>query len=166
MLKQKLSYYYFLLFSIILFESSFSMENTTSIEQLENECCICFYQMEKETTFTNLCGHKFHKECMKCWIEKGDVCPLCRGIISEVLTGFCLSCLREGSEIITFSCNDYFCKMCIESNYSVDSTNCKLCNSHLNELDKKMITILRQKKNHAFKNKKEEANSKSSCHLL
>ena len=32
------------------------------------------------------CGHKFHKVCIKTWLEQGKPCPLCRNYVDVVKT--------------------------------------------------------------------------------
>lgn len=52
-----------------------------SVSSLENECAICFEDLEKYDIAILNCDHKFHYNCIKKWINKSNkfnkVCPLC-----------------------------------------------------------------------------------------
>lgn len=73
----------------ILKQQSSSARNTIS-EQLaswiqppqKHECCICLdAYCEGETICapaTKSCNHVFHESCIKEWLKKNDLCPLCR----------------------------------------------------------------------------------------
>ena len=41
------------------------------------ECPVC-YEALTTGVFTTECGHKFHRTCMRRWMEKNDTCPMCR----------------------------------------------------------------------------------------
>ena len=42
-------------------------------------CSICMEEVPVGTTVTNMpCGHWFHFECIKAWLEENGTCPLCR----------------------------------------------------------------------------------------
>jgi hypothetical protein len=41
----------------------------------DTDCSIC---LMGNSQFTTLCGHNFHKDCLKPWIEKHKNCPICR----------------------------------------------------------------------------------------
>ncbi|KAM0686856.1 E3 ubiquitin-protein ligase synoviolin [Conglomerata obtusa] len=42
----------------------------------EQTCPICFVDMEVGKKIS--CGHIFHLDCLKTWVEGSDVCPICR----------------------------------------------------------------------------------------
>mmetsp|Transcript_8440 Transcript_8440/g.24160 ORF Transcript_8440/g.24160 Transcript_8440/m.24160 type:complete len:340 (+) Transcript_8440:87-1106(+) len=47
----------------------------------ENKSCsICFEDFSRDKTFvkTKACGHVFHKQCLKGWLQVNRTCPLCR----------------------------------------------------------------------------------------
>ena len=47
----------------------------------ENTCPICLVDFETEDEIITLkkCGHYFHKDCIKDWLQKASLtCPLCR----------------------------------------------------------------------------------------
>jgi hypothetical protein len=45
------------------------------------DCAICLGIVDgmELAPCTMLCGHKFHFDCVKEWIDKNSTCPLCRG---------------------------------------------------------------------------------------
>lgn len=55
----------------------------TNKASLNETCAICLDKMSKEQ-IENMsvkslnCGHSFHKECIKSWIDKKIACPICR----------------------------------------------------------------------------------------
>lgn len=52
--------------------------------KVDDECSICMEGCEGGMTLR--CGHMFHRECLRPWIEQGkDTCPLCRGAIDVKL---------------------------------------------------------------------------------
>jgi hypothetical protein len=56
----------------------------------DQECAICLNPLLEDDACTpdNTCGHKFHEDCITCWVnkcieKKQDVtCPLCRKLVS------------------------------------------------------------------------------------
>ena len=63
------------------------MENDEFPVQDDEKCAICIEDLEnkdylKVQTFhegkTYGCGHKFHKDCVKKWLQTASICPLCR----------------------------------------------------------------------------------------
>ena len=43
------------------------------------ECIICLENYETVSFLTHLaCFHKFHTQCIKTWISKTDMCPVCK----------------------------------------------------------------------------------------
>ena len=46
---------------------------------IEDGCCICLGDIEKEQKYITLhCGHQFHHKCIRDWIRTKPNCPLCR----------------------------------------------------------------------------------------
>ncbi|CAI5449253.1 unnamed protein product [Caenorhabditis angaria] len=46
----------------------------------DNECLICFYDMEfhHRSTKCENCSRKFHKDCVSEWLKLNSICPVCR----------------------------------------------------------------------------------------
>ena len=44
----------------------------------DNECPICFEEINSKKMKTLSCGHKFHKYCIDSWIKINPICPYCR----------------------------------------------------------------------------------------
>ena len=53
-----------------------------SFIQTEAECAICINVMESKDLTTLRCGHKFHKDCINDWLQRGGGCPYCRKNVS------------------------------------------------------------------------------------
>ncbi len=45
------------------------------------ECSICMEDLSKETLQVVKCGHFFHKDCIRSWLNNNNTCPLCRKVI-------------------------------------------------------------------------------------
>ncbi|KAK8583935.1 hypothetical protein V6N13_109323 [Hibiscus sabdariffa] len=66
-------------------ESGFGPASKSSIDALEEvsdlgpefECVICLEEGEKKVKCMP-CGHAFHGRCIEEWLEKNNLCPLCR----------------------------------------------------------------------------------------
>ena len=44
----------------------------------EDKCTICQYELEVEDSVIALpCGHVFHADCIKKWLELSKMCPIC-----------------------------------------------------------------------------------------
>jgi hypothetical protein len=54
--------------------------------KLVENCSIC-YNLGKKQGCSLPCGHKFHRKCVKGWVEQNNTCPLCRSYIKK-----CNSC--------------------------------------------------------------------------
>ncbi len=54
-------------------------DNTSIKSDIMNPCSICWENMKKP--FLTNCKHKFHKKCLKQWLETNKTCPLCRTTI-------------------------------------------------------------------------------------
>ena len=47
-------------------------------ENLDTQCIICFQQLQNgDRAGDLLCGHTFHADCLKTWLKRRNVCPLC-----------------------------------------------------------------------------------------
>ena len=52
-------------------------KNDDKLEQ--PNCCVCLTDIEmKMSTVLLPCGHMFHDQCIKKWLEQHNTCPLCR----------------------------------------------------------------------------------------
>jgi len=54
--------------------------NEKTLESL-GDCSICLKSMYCNDLVKTECGHLFHKDCLKIWLDKKDTCPLCRATI-------------------------------------------------------------------------------------
>jgi hypothetical protein len=59
------------------------------------ECSICLDELEPENTSlihknvtTLVCGHLFHKKCIKKWLHKNNQCPYCRTYFKTKFRGY------------------------------------------------------------------------------
>jgi hypothetical protein len=54
--------------------------NTSDVEEIpENLCSICLCEIEDGEIVGDLsCKHYFHKDCLKVWLVKSNLCPFCR----------------------------------------------------------------------------------------
>jgi len=67
-----------------------SLEKNTTVVTLTDEdlqadpapsCPVCMEDYTKNgepVVKTNFCGHMFHKQCLKNWLQTGRTCPICR----------------------------------------------------------------------------------------
>ena len=57
-----------------------------SYESDSTECVICSEELDKEKEFIMLlCAHKYHKICIRKWIDENDTCPIDRKKIPVIL---------------------------------------------------------------------------------
>jgi len=50
----------------------------------EAKCSICMCEYEEgEELKTLMCLHRFHTACIEEWLEKSEVCPLCKYKVEE-----------------------------------------------------------------------------------
>ena len=54
-----------------------SKGDATQREKNEEVCSICMEEFKKQCAKT-VCGHYFHKECLRGWLTAHSDCPLCR----------------------------------------------------------------------------------------
>jgi len=54
---------------------------------LQEQCCICMEMSNHKTILTKCCGHMFHLNCFKEWMDRRTrpTCPLCRAILPGTL---------------------------------------------------------------------------------
>ena len=43
-----------------------------------NEACPCCLEEEINSAYETVCGHKFCTSCLKIWLQKNNICPMCR----------------------------------------------------------------------------------------
>ena len=73
------------------------MTSENNLTHSEDICSICHDEMNDEKMVEKLskCKHKFHKNCIKTWLNKAGTCPICRSNVFE-----CKTC--DGSGIISY----------------------------------------------------------------
>lgn len=50
------------------------------------ECSICFEETRDENGFgilKSVCGHLYHENCIKLWLDLSATCPVCRQLVFE-----------------------------------------------------------------------------------
>jgi hypothetical protein len=59
--------------------------DTTTLEEMDDEmeqgirCAICLIRLEDGDIIGDIvCGHTFHKDCLKDWLKRKNRCPLCQ----------------------------------------------------------------------------------------
>nr|XP_002127598.1 E3 ubiquitin-protein ligase AMFR isoform X2 [Ciona intestinalis] len=57
-------------------EAQFPEATKEEIEAQEDQCAICWEQMETARKLP--CGHFFHSPCLRSWLEQDTTCPTCR----------------------------------------------------------------------------------------
>jgi len=45
---------------------------------MNNECIICYTQLDDINTIVTSCNHKYHTECINRWLINNNNCPICR----------------------------------------------------------------------------------------
>lgn len=54
------------------------------LDQPEELCSVCYYHAKENEEMTILpCKHTFHSECIKEWLRKEKMCPMCK---QEIIT--------------------------------------------------------------------------------
>ena len=54
------------------------------IGDLDNVCLICMGQLEEGEKIGDLsCGHSYHVDCLKEWLKRKNVCPLCNAQVAD-----------------------------------------------------------------------------------
>ena len=51
------------------------------MSEIGDECPICLEVLEPSDNRVLKCLHKYHKECIKDWSIRSDLCPLCNSKI-------------------------------------------------------------------------------------
>ena len=55
------------------------LEEAASMDEEDESCVICQEEYEKEEKIGFLdCGHEYHADCLKKWLLRENVCPICR----------------------------------------------------------------------------------------
>ncbi|KAK2150219.1 hypothetical protein LSH36_418g02105 [Paralvinella palmiformis] len=63
-------------------DEKFRMATQEEIEQLTDDCAICWERMESARRLP--CGHFFHNACLRSWLEQDASCPICRRSLIDV----------------------------------------------------------------------------------
>lgn len=67
---------------------SFYLASTSKSDSLEDrECAICQEDLAQTKVLSLPCGHLFHKECVKEWLQRKATCPTCRLLLDEGVLG-------------------------------------------------------------------------------
>lgn len=58
------------------------------ISVVGSECAICLEELKngEECVVFSVCGHIFHFDCIKHWLEKKPTCPNCRHCVASSAT--------------------------------------------------------------------------------
>ena len=49
------------------------------MDVIYDECPICLEPIDDDKDSSTLkCNHKYHKVCLKMWLDRNPICPLCR----------------------------------------------------------------------------------------
>ena len=54
------------------------------MDNIYDECPICLEPMDDKDSATLKCNHKYHKVCLKMWLDRKPICPLCRMDVVDV----------------------------------------------------------------------------------
>ena len=51
----------------------------------EMECAICLEEFQRNDIIKEFykCKHIFHKDCLKNWLKRANLCPLCKHDLTE-----------------------------------------------------------------------------------
>ncbi|GAB2277998.1 hypothetical protein Dimus_012698 [Dionaea muscipula] len=61
------------------FSASINLEELPSTDQKVDSCIICQDEYEEKDKIGSLdCGHEYHEECLKKWLNLKNVCPICK----------------------------------------------------------------------------------------
>ena len=106
---------------------------------MENEapaqCPICQGEMTSPGTL-NPCGHKFCEECLSTWLERTQMCPLCRtrGRNLQISSGSVIGLLPRTENLDNFDESDedeeevfLTCAVCDRGEDEFDMVNCAGC---------------------------------------
>jgi len=63
----------------VVFDSS-DKDFIASVPGFHNGCSICIEQVNDKELVKRLpkCGHMYHAECIDTWLDKNNICPVCR----------------------------------------------------------------------------------------
>lgn len=64
------------------FDMPYYIFNTKDIQL---ECSICLEKMEKDNDIValDICDHIYHEKCIREWLSKSRICPLCRSNVDD-----------------------------------------------------------------------------------
>lgn len=67
----------------VVFDSS-DKDFIASVPGFHNGCSICIEQVNDKEIVKRLpkCGHMYHAECIDTWLDKNNMCPVCRVALS------------------------------------------------------------------------------------
>lgn len=65
-----------------------TLPKITSLSINNDDCAICIESLWGKYATTLQCGHLFHMECIKLWLEKTATCPTCRFVLPTVKTKY------------------------------------------------------------------------------
>lgn len=46
-------------------------------------CPVCFDDIDNDNGVDTLCGHTFHRKCIRVWLDTHTTCPMCRTHIAN-----------------------------------------------------------------------------------
>lgn len=49
-------------------------------------CAICLGRLHLWSRHRTVCGHEFHRSCLRQWLQHAETCPLCRCTVDEELS--------------------------------------------------------------------------------
>ena len=66
----------------------------TNSENSENsECSICLEKLDSNCVSLYSCEHIYHESCIREWLKKNRICPLCRCSVDDMNEcGMCICC--------------------------------------------------------------------------
>ena len=58
-----------------------NVKNT--VKYIQEECCICYNELQKTNVTTTPCGHSFCFQCIIKCLDRNNTCPYCREVLRE-----------------------------------------------------------------------------------
>lgn len=55
--------------------------------QPKTECVMCFNRIKIHDVCATNCGHFFHYDCMRTWMQRSTTCPICKRATQQLRTG-------------------------------------------------------------------------------
>ena len=62
----------------------FTFNETVEETSQEMVCSICLNNLKSSIFLKSRCGHQYHLDCMKKWMEQKSECPICRKILPKI----------------------------------------------------------------------------------